>query len=217
MFLDATTPSTVETVVEVDGAPRNAAGFDDRVFVRTTDAIAAFDRGAESPRWTTTLVSGAHPGDVPLATADTVLTGTGGGALAALDPETGEQRWRRSIEGTHAFSPTAAGSTAYVTDTDGRLYAMDEETGGVLASVRPDSEANLPGVAAADIDGSPVISESSVSFVAPDGVLVEVSRDDSLSTVERHRPVDHRLAAPPTVVNGAAFASAVPAIHGFSL
>ncbi|GGK84703.1 hypothetical protein GCM10009067_41100 [Haloarcula sebkhae] len=172
---------------------------------------------AETKLWVSQAISDGRPGDAPLVTNETIVTGTGDGAVIALDVESGSQRWRQSIETKHAFSPAVSDTTAYVTDSDGRLYALDLKTGDIIETIRAESVADLPGLAIGNADCSPVISEDAIHFVGPDGVLVTVDQDDFASGVERHRTLQHRLAAPPTVVENALFADALPTVYGYSI
>jgi len=67
----------------------------------------------------------------PTVVEETVYIGTAGfgTGLHALDTETGERRWTADGPAGVASSPTAHVGTVYVGSVDGRVYAVDSETG----------------------------------------------------------------------------------------
>jgi len=95
----------------------------------TTGSVVAFDLDAREVAWQSYL--GEYVNSVT-ATAEAVYAGSHTGVVAALDPITGDERWRTTLEGDEVAvraRPAVATETVYVAATDGNLYALDQDTG----------------------------------------------------------------------------------------
>lgn len=71
-------------------------------------------------------LAGATRGALVLS-GDTLFVAAG--QLYALDPKTGEQRWKFDAEATIYATPSVDGDLVYVTDSMGKLYAIDAKSG----------------------------------------------------------------------------------------
>jgi outer membrane protein assembly factor BamB len=93
-------------------------------------AIRAIPAGAEpgaAPVWDGSL-DGAVAGDL-LADGDAVLAGTLGSSLYALDPATGDERWRFEGDGWFWAQPLVDGGLVYAATVEGTTYAIDRAGG----------------------------------------------------------------------------------------
>jgi outer membrane protein assembly factor BamB/ribosomal protein L40E len=62
-------------------------------------------------------------------TADTVYLASREGLVLALNADTGETRWSKTIKGSVWASPLMVGSDLYIATRDGALYVFDAKTG----------------------------------------------------------------------------------------
>ena len=62
-------------------------------------------------------------------TADTVYLASREGLVLALNTDSGEARWSKTIKGSVAASPLLVGSDLYIATRDGALYVFDAKTG----------------------------------------------------------------------------------------
>jgi len=106
--------------------PVVAAG---RVFLPGADALHALDLDTGESVWT------AGSGDRPWANAPAVVDGTvyatfrDPPGVLALDPEDGTERWRADLGPVSAPPVVSDEGRCYVGTRDGRLVALDTETG----------------------------------------------------------------------------------------
>ena len=122
-------------VSESDGAPAReidlGAEPTSPVLVADDAAYFADDRTVRAVAleggqdWSKKL-AGATRGALVLA-GETLFVAAG--QLYALDPKTGEQRWKFDGEATIAATPGVDGDVVYVTDSMGKLYAIDAKSG----------------------------------------------------------------------------------------
>ncbi len=92
-------------------------------------------------------------------------------SVTALDPETGQERWRVYTDGPVRFAPAAAGGRLYVGSDDGCLYCLDAETGKRLWKFRAaPSRRKILGngrmISVWPVRGGPVVQEGRVYFAA---------------------------------------------------
>jgi outer membrane protein assembly factor BamB len=96
-----------------------------RVFVGVeNDGLYALDAGDGTPQWRWPL---DEPSGTPVATGCSVLF-RDGEALLAVDPATGDRRWRVRID---PAAVAADDELAYVTTGEGRVVAVDVTTGAI--------------------------------------------------------------------------------------
>ncbi|QLG27229.1 PQQ-binding-like beta-propeller repeat protein [Halorarum halophilum] len=106
-------PDYAAGVAIVDGVAHVAVGSDD-MKVDSWDApggVLAFDLADGTERWRTRLSGRAGP---PTVDGDTVWVGTGDGRLVALDVDSGERRWRRSVGERVETAPLVTGGRVFV-------------------------------------------------------------------------------------------------------
>ena len=193
------------------GTPRNIAFSDDTVFLRTSDALQAIDTNTGAVRWTREIVTRGTLGDVPAVTTELVVAGTGDGRVVALDRVSGETAWIAEIEDTRCFSPTELGEYVYISDTKDKLYQMSSSSGEVRDILSLSPTADRPGIAATNMDRSPVSAGNQLLVPRSDGVLAFISTGDELE-VTSSQALSHRVATAPAVVDGTVFVSSPPSI-----
>lgn len=115
--------------VDEDAVYTGVAVTDDRVYAGGTQASLALDRGDWSVAWRSSedyLFTPPTVGDRPYVGA----VGESGIGLRALD-RGGEERWRHTREGLVGTPgpATVADGVAYYGAGDGRLYALDADSG----------------------------------------------------------------------------------------
>jgi outer membrane protein assembly factor BamB len=119
------------------GTPSYALIAAGKVFVTAGQTLYALDAATGSVAWSQ-LVGG--PYTVPGAAYDAgqVFVVNNGGTLSAFDANTGAPAWSGQLHGQSMFTspPTAANGVVYVSGagTGGTLYAVDEKSGGLIAS-----------------------------------------------------------------------------------
>ncbi|WP_267244229.1 protein kinase domain-containing protein [Streptomyces sp. PR69] len=97
---------------------------------------------------------------------DTVYLSGAGGSLLAVSGE--RQLWRRELGVTHLSRPAGDGNGVYVSAGDGRLLAVDAESGVLLGQTRPrmaDGPHTFPSVLPAPVTAGP----DRIAGTAPDG------------------------------------------------
>ena len=99
-------------------------------------------------------------------TAEGLYSSSGRGALVAMDPGTGEIRWRWEPKEKQLGPAVRVGSSLLVGDSSGTLHAIDRYEGTETWRYRPSDGTRLSGVAAA-----PHISGRQVLFISAGGTL----------------------------------------------
>lgn len=200
----------------VDGIPHNFAAGANTAYVRTAEEIVAIATETGAVRWRAGGVDGHQLGDVPLLTDRSVVSGTGRGTVRSLARDTGSVRWKATIDGAAAFSPTATDNRVYVTDTADVLYAFDRETGDETFRIDIEPQSDRPGVALGNTDRSPVLAGETVVFPGPGGALLGVADEPDPPGVERLGVFDYRVTTPPVVLEEAMFLNTRPVVCGLS-
>ncbi|MEV7394808.1 PQQ-binding-like beta-propeller repeat protein [Streptomyces sp. NPDC091215] len=91
------------------------------------DTMYALDAATGHTRWTHPIGAGMYFG---LAVAHgTIYTG-GHGQLQALDATAGHTRWTHPVGDEVSLPPVVADGTVYISDNDGLVYALEEDSGG---------------------------------------------------------------------------------------
>lgn len=110
---------------------------DGRIYTMNTDAVVrAFDPKDGSRLWETDMKpeGDVGKGDVGggLAYGEGMLFVTNNyGEALALDPKTGDIKWRRSLSGPTRAAPTVGGGRVFVVTTDNQLHALNVKDGTV--------------------------------------------------------------------------------------
>ncbi|MBB3232263.1 PQQ-binding-like beta-propeller repeat protein [Halomonas stenophila] len=115
----------------------------ERALFASDDGVVRLDRGSGEPVWQ--ALAGEQT-FAPVMAAGNLLVGTASG-LAALDPRSGEVRWRRFREAT-LYSPSVAGELAFVAGRDGTLRAVEAASGEVRWTHRFEGWVYPPALAA---------------------------------------------------------------------
>ncbi len=96
-----------------------------------------------------------------------VFVSTGFAQVIALNAETGQVNWRRSVDGPMRAAPTVRGGRIFVITVDNKLYAMNAQTGDTLWTYSAATEvASLLG------GGSPAVDEGIVVAPFSSGELI---------------------------------------------
>jgi len=138
---------------------------DGTVYVGSRDGFMyALDQATGTRKWRVShQVSWAMSS--PSIVGDALIAGTSDGAfLHRVDVTTGEEVWRFQAEGYTWSSPALAGSTAYIGDGAGYLWAVDAETGTERWSFRTGG----------GVYSSPWVADGTVYFGADDGAVYAV-------------------------------------------
>lgn len=87
-----------------------------------------------------------------------IIVSTGFAEVFALDPETGEEQWRRPVSGPVRAAPTVSGGRVFVVTIDNKLHALDAGDGSILWTHNGIAEtAGLLGGASPAVEGEIVI------------------------------------------------------------
>lgn len=148
--------------------------------IYTLDAegqVSAFTASNGSRVWRTSLVPGNEDeeegyGGGLAADGGRLYVATGFGTLVALDPQSGQTLWQKSLETPIRNSPTAAKGKVFVVTTDGRFYCLSGEDGTELWSYR-----GLTERASLLSNTSPAVSGDIVVAPYPSGDVVAVNID----------------------------------------
>jgi outer membrane protein assembly factor BamB len=119
-------------------------------------------------RWEVKTESEVHAGPMAHATADgarLVLVTTESGELLALDPADGAERWRFTIDQPLRCTPTVVAGHALLAGCDGKLHAVDLESGTETGSI---DIGGPTGSSAAVHDGVAYFGTESGTFYAID-------------------------------------------------
>lgn len=199
--------------VRLGGSPVELAASTATIFVRTTRGLARVNTADWGVEWHRELPARPRAGAVPLVTADGVIVPTGRGNVRAFD-RGGSVRWQTNLASDAVFSPVTAGGRTYVTDQTGRLFACT--AGTVERRIEPPAGTAPSGLAAIEVDRSPVVAGSRVLCPGANGELLSVSTESDRSQPTALARFPSRVAAPPTVVSGAVFVNALPTTFGLS-
>jgi outer membrane protein assembly factor BamB len=160
----------------------------DRVVAAGEDGfLAALDAASGRVVWR--FDTGAPVQSSPRADGDTIFVANTSGRLSAVEAATGRERWRFEVppsEGFAAASPATGAATlsspavtphaVLVAAGDGRAYALDRFTGGLLWTHRGDAPSTLV---------SPAAARGLAFFGGGDGAVFEASRLDGGETAWR--------------------------------
>lgn len=136
--------------------------------------------------------------DWPMRRNDTTNTGTTHGSAPSVDPDV---RWRFETDRPVVATPVVVEGTAYVGTVDGRLYALDAESGEVEWDVTLPDGVSTPAV----VEGTVYVGTGS----ARDGRLAALDADSGTVEWDVTLPGDDRPPAP-TVASGWAFVESPP-------
>jgi outer membrane protein assembly factor BamB len=130
------------------------------VYVGSRDGyMYALDRDTGDRKWRVSH-EGSWAMSSPALLEDVLLAGTSDGRFVhAIDPTTGEERWRFVGVGYTWSSPSVVGGTVYIGDGGGYLRAIDRESGEERWSYR----------AGDGVYSSPIIANGVVLFGSDDG------------------------------------------------
>lgn len=126
--------------------------------------LVALDLLTRQPKWTFDL--GGYPVGSSPAIADRTVYIANGFNVFALDAETGQQRWKLTIDYTGESSPTVADGVVYVASKKNNLYAIDAESGKQLWFYKTNGL----------LFGSPSVSGDMVVIGGDDGDLFALDR-----------------------------------------
>ncbi len=134
-----------------DGTPAVANG---KVYVgnETADRVIAYDAATGAQQWVATARLGGWQDASPSVAGNRLFIGSNNGVIAR-DATTGADLWTyRSPDPSYIpqnatpSTPAVVGSTLYMGFPDGRVTALDVETGTVVWSVRLPGKPYLGGV-----------------------------------------------------------------------
>jgi outer membrane protein assembly factor BamB len=147
----------------------------DRLYLATAYAnLVAVDLGTGELRWQRALGAGLGVRTVPVAVDDLVLLACQRDQLVAVDAQSGDELWRHVSGGGSllpgagtAASPAVADGVAYAGFTDGRVTAIDLDTGEAVWHY----ETRGP------VLSSPIVSGNVLYVGSNDGWLRALARD----------------------------------------
>ena len=149
-----------------------------RIFTLDAEGnVTAFSASTGARAWRTSLTPGGEDADEGYGggiAADNgrLYVATGFGTLVALDPQSGNVLWQKSLETPIRSSPTAAKGKVFVVTTEGRFYCLSGEDGTELWRYRGLSErASLLSNTSPAVAGNTVV----VPFPSGDVVAVDIS------------------------------------------
>ncbi len=119
------------------------------------------------------------------ATAGSSSVSTDVGAVHALDPGDGSERWRTDVDGFAPSGPAVVDGVVYVPADDAGVYALRATDGTVLWHANPEAE----------VRGPPVVAGGSVYVQGRDGLLA-LAHDTGAVQWRTERANDVPYAAP---------------------
>lgn len=119
--------------------------LDDVVYVNNGYQSLALALGDGSTLWTANVSFTGNTS--PTVDNDTVYVASQNGAILALDPRTGDQRWRMQLDGLIFGSPTVEDGRLMVATDSGKVLALNSETGLVLWRFQADGGIFAPVIA----------------------------------------------------------------------
>ena len=128
----------------------------------------------------------------PTIVGNTVLVGSGDGALYALDLATGRTRWRSPTQGRIRSTPAVAGDQVIVGSFDGNVYSFDRNSGKERWRFATDGvhfASDTFGFDRKSIQSSPAIAGDLVLAGARDGYFYGID----LTTGKERWRVDHKV------------------------
>ncbi|MEU2053899.1 serine/threonine-protein kinase [Streptomyces bungoensis] len=150
------------------GMPQCSYG-DGKLFCARPGVVSAFSPADGKPLWRHSVAAGATGGP-PVVSASRVLLRTGGGALTALDPGSGDEVWKRRLaQGTMV---RYAGRTALLVGADGTVTGVDGKSGGTRWSRR------IPGYSTPDLTSFAGDRLAYATSVSGDGARTRVTAVD---------------------------------------
>ena len=177
--------------------------------------VSAFSASTGARAWKTSLTPGSEDADEGYggglaADGGRLYVATGFGTLVALDPQSGNTLWQKSLETPIRSSPTAALGKVFVVTTDGHFFCLSGQDGTELWKYRGLSErASLLSNTSPAVSGNTVV----VPFPSGDVVAIDVStgRAKWRESVARGRSRASSLAslndsARPVIDNGVVYA-----------
>jgi outer membrane protein assembly factor BamB len=131
--------------------------------------------------WDTVTESGPLPryneASIPLIDRGTVFEGNSCAYwMNALDASTGKLRWRTHLFGTVKGGISAANGVLYFGDSDGHLWALDEQTGRVVGVKDVGAQFNV---------GSPLIAGKTLIIASRTGSIIAIP----INQIKRSRDV----------------------------
>lgn len=188
---------------------------DGMVFTSLDGHVIALDQRSGATLWRTPL-PGVLAGPI-YWDSGWVLASTDGGELVALRAENGHALWRNPLGSPLAVRPSPSGERLYVALADGRLAALDLNTGAPVWTLALDQEVTgmlalgeqlLVGTranvlhsisldrgrirwtqrAGADVIGAPAADDTLIYFVAFDNVLRALNRSNGNMRWTRNLP-----------------------------
>lgn len=196
------TPAVANGVVVVEAIDGSIHGISQTTGRRNwriaTGADAKLAWGYESgDNWTSS----------PTIVGNTVLVGSGDGALYALDLATGRTRWKAETKGRIRSTPAVSGDQVVVGSFDGHVYSFDRTTGKEKWSFATEGvnfASDTFGYDRKSIQSSPAIAGDVVLAGARDGFFYGID----LATGKERWRVDHKISwvnCSPAVSDGLAF------------
>ena len=178
--------------------------------------VKAFSVEDGSRLWTVDLESGSRRdkrglgGGVAIV-GDTLVVSSGFGFVAAMDPETGEEKWRRALGSPVTGAPTVRSGQVFVVTQNNEVFALSLETGAVTWDDQAIAESArvlaAPSVAAIeDLVVAPYSSGEVIAYLASNGRRLW---NDALNRTGRFTPIStiNDIAARPILNGGLVFAA----------
>ena len=122
----------------------------------------------------------------------------GAGALFAVDPKTGERRWRFDLQGSNLFqtAPTVADGILYIGASNGSVYVLDANTG---------REVHPPFQTARSIESAPTVVDGTLYFGSDDGSFYAFDTQTSAPVWRTPYKAGDAINSAPIIANGYVF------------
>lgn len=162
--------------------------YDGRIYTLDSEARVTAFSGSGSQVWRVSLApesetaggwlslgggGGGGYGGGLAADGGRVVSASGYGVIAALDPATGKKLWEKSLGGPVRAAPTAAGDRVFVLMLDGRFFCLSGADGSELWVAR-----GLPQQASLVQNASPAVEGEIVVVPYPTGDLIALKVSD---------------------------------------